>query len=358
MKNKKGITLIALVITIIVLLILAGVSISMISSQDGILNKATGAKEKMNNAEEVEQIQLAVMASYNEEGQIDCGKLKTELNKIKEITPITEEISLPIIVEINGYKIQIRSNGTVRGEQEIKKLNVTLNATYEGIRIKDGNRICTILAKASADSDSTDITYKYYIKYASDSDNKYELKYTGPESEYYYDGLGEWSSYMLKVEVIDMNGDIGKTEITAGTECFVAGTQVLTENGMENIENIEVGQKVYALNIDTNERELKKITRVFKGKSDEIYKLKVGEETIEVTPKHQFYIVDKGWVRAYDLKEGDKIVSKETKDMIIEKIEHKKLEEPVKVYNLTVEGYHNYLITKYRLLVHNAPSII
>ena len=44
MKNQKGITLIALVITIIVLLILAGVSISMISGDDGIATQAVRAK--------------------------------------------------------------------------------------------------------------------------------------------------------------------------------------------------------------------------------------------------------------------------------------------------------------------------
>ena len=52
LRNKRGITLIALVITIIVLLILAGVSISMISSQDGILNKAKDVKNKTNEAEQ------------------------------------------------------------------------------------------------------------------------------------------------------------------------------------------------------------------------------------------------------------------------------------------------------------------
>ena len=41
MKNNKGITLIALVVTIIVLLILAGVSIAMLTGQNGILNRAS-----------------------------------------------------------------------------------------------------------------------------------------------------------------------------------------------------------------------------------------------------------------------------------------------------------------------------
>ena len=45
-KNEKGITLIALVITIIVLLILAGVSIATLTGDNGIMNRAKGAKEK------------------------------------------------------------------------------------------------------------------------------------------------------------------------------------------------------------------------------------------------------------------------------------------------------------------------
>ena len=45
MKNNKGITLIALVITIIVLLILAGVSIAMLTGENGILNQASKAAE-------------------------------------------------------------------------------------------------------------------------------------------------------------------------------------------------------------------------------------------------------------------------------------------------------------------------
>ena len=50
MKNNKGITLIALVVTIIVLLILAGVSIAMLSGQNGILNRATW-QSKLGDAE-------------------------------------------------------------------------------------------------------------------------------------------------------------------------------------------------------------------------------------------------------------------------------------------------------------------
>ncbi len=54
-KRNKGITLIALVVTIIVLLILAGISIMMLTGQNGILNRANQAKERTQQAQEYEQ---------------------------------------------------------------------------------------------------------------------------------------------------------------------------------------------------------------------------------------------------------------------------------------------------------------
>ena len=57
-KRNKGITLIALVVTIIVLLILAGISIAMLTGQNGILNRASEAKEKTQIAQEDENEKL------------------------------------------------------------------------------------------------------------------------------------------------------------------------------------------------------------------------------------------------------------------------------------------------------------
>lgn len=59
MKKENGITLIALVITIIVLLILAGVSIAMLTGDNGILTKASNANEENRKAEIREAISLA-----------------------------------------------------------------------------------------------------------------------------------------------------------------------------------------------------------------------------------------------------------------------------------------------------------
>lgn len=59
-KEQKGITLVALVITIIVLLILAGVSIAMLTGDNGILNKATTAKDETGKASVTEAVSLAI----------------------------------------------------------------------------------------------------------------------------------------------------------------------------------------------------------------------------------------------------------------------------------------------------------
>ena len=58
MNKQKGITLIALVITIIVLLILAGISIASLTGENGILNKSKTAKEETKKADYQETLQL------------------------------------------------------------------------------------------------------------------------------------------------------------------------------------------------------------------------------------------------------------------------------------------------------------
>ena len=63
LRMQKGITLIALVITIIVLLILAGVTIATLTGDNGILTRASESKEKTGKAQEEENLKLAVTSS-------------------------------------------------------------------------------------------------------------------------------------------------------------------------------------------------------------------------------------------------------------------------------------------------------
>ena len=114
-KQFKGITLIALVITIIVLLILAGVAIYMLTGDNGILKQATNARETNDKSEFEERIKLAVMASrVNDTSSINVEILDEELNKISGIaTTKSAENRLPWTVKKESYELTINVDGTI-----------------------------------------------------------------------------------------------------------------------------------------------------------------------------------------------------------------------------------------------------
>ena len=90
-KTMTGITLISLVITIIVLIILAGISISLMLENDGILNKSKTASEeyKKNSATEMMNLKITTcqMQSYTENGKLpSLAYLAAFLQKDKETT--------------------------------------------------------------------------------------------------------------------------------------------------------------------------------------------------------------------------------------------------------------------------------
>ncbi len=92
-EKNRGITLIALVITIIVLLILAGVSIGMLTGQNGILTQAQNAKQKTEEGKIKEQNELAkANATMNIEKQ-------TYVDKNEESVVVPEGFS---VIEIDG----------------------------------------------------------------------------------------------------------------------------------------------------------------------------------------------------------------------------------------------------------------
>lgn len=135
MKNQKGITLIALVITIIVLLILAGVSIAMLTGQNGLLTKATTAKTESTKAEAEEAVKIAVgtiLANKNDPtytGETDGSKLNTIsaaniVSVIENDTGATvsekEGAEGIVIVYDNKYEITVDETGKITGTEAVK----------------------------------------------------------------------------------------------------------------------------------------------------------------------------------------------------------------------------------------------
>ena len=135
--------------------------------------------------------------------------------------------------------------------------------------------------------------------------------------------------------------------------CFVAGTLIFTDEGKEEIEDIQVGDYVYARDQYGEEQDYKEVTRVFIREKNILIHLKIDEETITTTEEHPFYIEGEGFVEARELEVGDLAENADGENVPIEAIEVEYLEEPVAVYNFEVEDYHTYYVGNTEVLVHN-----
>ncbi len=82
-KERRGVTLIALVITIIVLLILAGVTIAMLTGENGIISKAMQAKTKTEDSKETEEAGLKEIENYINGKSAEAGVVVQDLKSIK-----------------------------------------------------------------------------------------------------------------------------------------------------------------------------------------------------------------------------------------------------------------------------------
>ena len=108
-KRQTGITLIALVITIIVLLILAGVSIATLTGNNGILTQANTAKENNKVATAKEKVQLEAAGSFDNTGVFSKTIFKDNLKKNLGLTDsdIVDNADGTITVKIDGYEIKV-----------------------------------------------------------------------------------------------------------------------------------------------------------------------------------------------------------------------------------------------------------
>ena len=134
MKNNKGITLIALVVTIIVLLILAGVSIAMLTGENGILKRASDAGESTAVANAKEKVTLAIneaITNYYKDTYTGSettattlySASKTALDKLKDVVEsgatitVAESKDTPKkTTETKSYKGASKATGTLASD--------------------------------------------------------------------------------------------------------------------------------------------------------------------------------------------------------------------------------------------------
>ena len=160
-KSIKGITLVALVITIVILLILAGISIQAITNT-GLFENAKRAVEESKYASAEEKVKMAVMASYDEKASLNKDLLKDSLNKIDGINPKVTEVTWDLKVNVDGYEFEITEVGTItclgRKDQEKLPENSKDNPQEAGkeVALKEGwgEETATIVKT----SDGTEVT--------------------------------------------------------------------------------------------------------------------------------------------------------------------------------------------------------
>ncbi|MFR1441088.1 MAG: hypothetical protein ACLST0_02405 [Clostridia bacterium] len=271
-NGKNGITLIALVITIIVLLILAGVTIATLTGDNGILTKAQNAKEKNAQKTVEEQINLAVQASKINEGLvIDKDILEQELtNNGIEITK-SENDELPWTVKKDGYVYTISENGEVKekegiaittGDIEIlkgstkgKKVSAQILSGETGtikwestgnitISATEGNEI-TVNVKSNANAGETaTVTAKVEGKTYQDSINvKIVAKVTGVTAEKIEVSIGD-KSKIGKITAVPENAE--SVEVTSYVSQDITKATVDEKTG--EVTGVQEGETTVTIN--------------------------------------------------------------------------------------------------------------
>ena len=162
LKNKKGITLIALVITIVVLLILASVSIAMLTGDNGIITKAQEATFRTEMAQIREMVDMHLLEKEMNvtETSIKMNEVPIEKAKKWELTLKKE------IIHWGNYDIEIN-----------KPTDYYIEEMFDKIVLNESGDIGYIYYIESNDLDSKKGKEKYI--YNSETDIIYKLKKTG-----------------------------------------------------------------------------------------------------------------------------------------------------------------------------------
>ena len=184
MKNNKGITLVALVVTIVVLLILAGVSINLVLGDNGIVKKAQDAKTKSAEASENDLKGMNSLVSEMEgalagngstgsgSGNGNTGSGNNFVTKNTEVTYPDGKVWIP-----EGFKISKDSASTVQGGVVIED--------------KDGNQFVWVPVATIADYKRTAYSTNVATEETDTATNSIKIKSSSSISDYFTEALPE-----------------------------------------------------------------------------------------------------------------------------------------------------------------------
>ena len=238
-KEAKGITLIALVITIIVLLILAGVTIATLTGDNGILKKAGDAKTQTEQAKADENLKIAIAGSYGTDGKLNLKDLKDNLEN-QGINYDKNNTGFPLEVTVNGEKKKIDENGNVTVKLESVADSKTKGTVFNDVTTLEdtyGNQVKIPKGFKIANDSATDVTGGIVIEDAT---------YTNTiGSQFVWIPVGTGENAIIKKankETVDIAlGRYEFTENSDGTittsECSGSFTEDTTANHKSDYKN-------------------------------------------------------------------------------------------------------------------------
>ena len=224
---NQGITLIALVITIIVLLILAGISIASLTGENGILNKASQAGEKTIKAQLKEEIELAIIEIQAEE--LPKGRsvtLETLVNgqltnKLQDITATLENNE--IIGEYKGYDYTIDDKFNVIIGGQVKGISIEYELNNQEYTNQD---ITLTIHATSTNGEITKIEGPTEL--IKNGDNTYIVTQNGDYEFVVTDSTGQTKKRIIKITNIDKIGPI--VELSTGKVTSDSIELIITAN--------------------------------------------------------------------------------------------------------------------------------
>ena len=237
--DKKGITLIALVVTIVVLLILAGITISLVFGSNGVIQKAQDSKEQTKIGEMREKLEMAKVPVYADGNgsykvQDYWGRIESEgLIADKTVDIIDNGDGTYEVTTTPGYVFEI----TVEPNKEIAENIIIGECIGKGENLSIGIRV----VKKTTNSIEIEVVraegasnFKYSIKKQGEEYGAAEEK---SETRHVFSGLTQGGIYTIKVEATK-DGEqqiVEKTLQVGEIPLAIDGDVIWTGNGQASV---------------------------------------------------------------------------------------------------------------------------
>lgn len=185
-------------------------------------------------------------------------------------------------------------------------------------------------------------------------------------------GAGKAVSTLVRAGEKEAVGEVAEAALGG---CFVAGTFVVTENGLAEIQNVKVGDLVWSHSMPTGEWQLRPVEAApVRDYIGDVITVGVGGAVIEATGNHPIWVVageglssrqlaqdlpederianaSGRWVEARSLQVGDELLLLNNESAKITSLSER--QDHLLVYNLHVTGNHTYAVSQAGVLVHN-----